>query len=139
LFCFTLIAYLPDFPLPGWGHFSYHVSHSVWVNLALVFVFLLIIWKTGMHERIGKLRALFFAALAWISHIVLDCLYNHGNGLMLMWPFGNGHLILPVPWFETLSLPMKSVHNLKVFAIEFLFYFPILVVFALLRRPFVRS
>ena len=32
---FILFANLPDFPLPGWGHASYQVSHSIFVTILL--------------------------------------------------------------------------------------------------------
>jgi hypothetical protein len=50
--------------------------------------------------------------------MLLDALYNHGRGIGIFWPLSDAHLILPVPWFETLTWPPKSDHNLRVFLIE---------------------
>ena len=33
---YVLLAFFPDLPLPGWGHFRYYVSHSLFVNLSLM-------------------------------------------------------------------------------------------------------
>ena len=33
---FAFVANAPDLPLPLWGHYNYRVSHSLFVNLALV-------------------------------------------------------------------------------------------------------
>ena len=36
LVLFLGLAVVPDWPLPGWGHDRYAVSHSVFVNLGLI-------------------------------------------------------------------------------------------------------
>jgi hypothetical protein len=57
-------------------------------------------------------------SIAWLSHLPLDSMYSHGMGIAIFWPFSDAHLAMPVPWFETVSLPAQSGHNLRVFAIE---------------------
>ena len=36
LAAFVALANAPDWPLPGWGHDRYDVSHSIFVTLAAV-------------------------------------------------------------------------------------------------------
>jgi len=117
LFAFGFFANLPDYPLPGWGHVSYHVSHSIFVTALLAALMaLLLLWPT-FHERVGR-RVLVAWSIAWFSHMVLDSMYNHGQGIAIFWPVSDAHLAMPVTWFETVRLPVKSEHNLRVFAIE---------------------
>jgi hypothetical protein len=73
-------------------------------------------------------------SLTWLSHMVLDSMYNHGLGIGVFWPFSDAHLVLPVPWFETLSWPPVTEHNRNVFATELAFYGTLLIVCLLLRR-----
>lgn len=135
---FGLLANLPDLPLPGWGHSAYHVSHSLFVNLALIAAVGagLALWPAA-RERLGWRVALALGAV-WLSHLLLDSFYNHGNGIGIFWPLSDAHLNLPIPWFSTVELdPWNTAHNLRVFAIELAFYGALLVaaVAARLRRP----
>ncbi len=128
---------LPDFPIPGWGHSNYHVSHSLFVTLLLAsLMFLLLLWPK-VRERV---RWPIFAAWAvtWLSHMPLDSLYNHGRGIGIFWPISDAHLALPVPWFETISLPPFTEHNLRVFGIEALVY-GVLLAACLVARRFLRT
>jgi hypothetical protein len=59
-------------------------------------------------------------SIAWFSHLPLDSIYAHGQGIAIYWPFSDAYLAMPVSWFETLSLPVRSEHNLQVFSIELL-------------------
>jgi hypothetical protein len=68
----------------------------------------------------------------------LDSLYNHGRGIAIFWPFSDAHLAMPVPWFETISLPPFTESNLRVFGIEALVYGIILVSCILIRRYWLR-
>jgi len=54
--------------------------------------------------------------------MVLDGLYNHGQGIGIFWPISDAHLVLPVPWFETLTWPPFTEHNRRVFLIELAVY-----------------
>jgi len=123
---FVAFANLSDFPLPGWGHISYHVSHSVFVTLLLASLLaLLLLWPT-FHTRVG-VKVLAAWCIAWLSHLPLDSMYAHGQGIAIFWPFSNAHLAMPVPWFETLRLPVQSEHNLRVFATETVVFGAVLV------------
>lgn len=118
---FVFFSNVPDFPLPGWGHSSYHVSHSVFVTVLLASLLaLLLLWPT-FQARVGG-RVIVAWSAAWLSHMVLDSMYAHGRGIGVFWPFSDIRLTMPVPWFETLFLPTPSEHNLRVFAIEAIVY-----------------
>ena len=124
--CFVFFANVPDFSLPGWGHDAYHVSHSVFVTLLLASLLALLLLWTTFRVSVGR-RVVVAWSAAWFSHMVLDSLYAHGRGIAIFWPFSDAHLAMPIPWFETLSLPVRSAHNLRVFAIEALAYTVFLV------------
>ncbi len=130
---FIFFANVPDFPLPGWGHASYQVSHSIFVTTLAASTLGLLMLIPGFDERIG-FRVLLLWSVTWLSHMVLDAMYNHGLGIGVFWPFSDAHLVLPVPWFETLTWPPFSEHNRDVFAIELAFYGALLILSLLLRR-----
>jgi len=124
---------LPDFPIPGWGHSNYQVSHSLFVTLLLVSLLcLLLLWPT-VREQV---RARIFLAwsITWLSHMPLDSLYNHGRGIAIFWPFSDAHLAMPVSWFQTISLPPFTESNLRVFGIEALVYGIVFIVCITIRR-----
>lgn len=130
---YVFFANLPDYPLPGWGHAAYNVSHSVFVTLALAAVIApLTTWRRLPGHVTPGIAAGWTAA--WLSHMVLDSMYSHGNGIGIFWPFSDAHLVLTVPWFDTVSLPARSPHNLRVFAIETAVFGLALVVALALRR-----
>ena len=134
---FALLADIPDFPLPGWGHYKYHISHSIFVTGALVAVALLGLWIVGRWKglRIEK-RVIVGGVVAWFSHFLLDSMYSHGRGIRIYWPVSSGSLVLPVPWFSTLehSPPPLNTHTFRVFAIELACYLPLLGAVLLVRR-----
>ena len=130
---FILFANLPDLPLPGWGHANYEVSHSFFVTMLFASTLGLLALVPGVDSAIG-FRVLVFWSLAWLSHMVLDAMYNHGLGIGVFWPFSEAHLVLPVPWFETLTWPPFTEHNRNVFATELAFYGTLLILCLLLRR-----
>ncbi|QDT67173.1 hypothetical protein MalM25_00700 [Planctomycetes bacterium MalM25] len=114
------LANLPDWPLPGWGHDAYHVSHSLAVNLALIGLAVLVArcWLDA--------RSLAFLALAWLSHLLLDSLYNHGKGVQIGWPLTDFRLTLPIPWLQTLEIQQPlSWRNLSVALLELLTFAPL--------------
>lgn len=122
---YVLLAFLPDLPLPGWGHSRYYFSHSLFVNLALMLPTAVVVRYWLQRHRVARANALVVGgALAWMSHFVLDALYNHGNGIAIYWPFADGVLNLPLPWFRTLDMhqSLGSPYNLAVFLVEALIY-----------------
>lgn len=118
---FVFFANLPDFPLPGWGHNLYYVSHSVFVTVLLASALALLLRWSGAPVPIGG-KVVVALSAAWLSHMVLDSMYSHGQGIAIFWPFSDAHLALPVPWFDTVSLPVRSEHNRRVLAIETMVY-----------------
>ena len=130
---FILFANLPDLPAPGWGHASYEISHSIFVTLLLASTLGLLLLIPGVARHVGA-RVIVLWSVAWLGHMVLDAMYNHGLGIEVFWPFSEAHLVLPVPWFETLTWPPFTEHNRNVFATELAFYGTLLIVCLLLRR-----
>jgi membrane-bound metal-dependent hydrolase YbcI (DUF457 family) len=119
--CFVALANAPDFPLPGWGHNAYHISHSVFVTVLLSCLLALLFYWPTFNVRVG-VKVLTAWSIAWLSHLPLDSMYAHGQGIAIFWPLSDAHLAMPVSWFETISLPARSEHNLQVFRIELLAY-----------------
>ena len=75
-------------------------------------------------------------AVAWLSHLLLDCLYSHGRGLAIWWPVSHARLALPLPWFDTLQghhSPLDP-HTIRVCLWECAFWGPILLISILWRR-----
>jgi membrane-bound metal-dependent hydrolase YbcI (DUF457 family) len=134
---FAMLADIPDFPLPWWGHSKYHISHSIFVNSGLIAIVLLGLAAARMWKglRISK-RVVAGGVAAWLSHFLLDSMYNHGLGIRIYWPFSTGSLVLPVPWFSTLesSPPPLNAHTFRVFAIEIVCYSLLLGAVLVARR-----
>ena len=131
---FVALANLPDWPIPGWGHDRYDISHSLFVNLALVTAVWVLWGMTRLKQKLsGRLVAL--GLTAWLSHILLDSFYGHGYGIAIFWPFSEGRLSLPINIFNTIDqdLPLSSVRNLRVYGIELLAYTPLLLFACLIR------
>lgn len=127
---FVVLANLPDLRLPHWGHDLYWLSHSLPVNLGLIAVASLgLALVPRLRRRVGGTTVLVAGALAWLSHLLLDTFYNHGQGLRMFWPISAASLALPVPWLETLRPPVRytTPHSLRVLAIELLTFGAIFV------------
>jgi len=125
-----LCANIPDYPLPGWGHDRYELSHSIFVGMLLVLgyvVFVRHLWHDRMH--FGAWPFIAAGTLALYSHYLLDSFYNHGKGIASFWPFSEARLALPIPWFETMKIsPPLCLHNVRVWSIELLCYGLLLVI-----------
>lgn len=142
---FILLSYLPDMPLPFWGHPHYAVSHSLLVNLLLMTA-CFIAWISVEPIRRRVPSRLFAAGIAaWGSHFLLDALYRGSDGVAVFWPFSNAVVNLPLPWFDYFvpSLGVFHGHNLSVFGIEAIAYLPVLLTVVIVRvlhkRMHVRS
>lgn len=132
----ALLANFPDLPVPGWGHDAYDVSHSLFVNGLGIFVLTLLAlqWQP-MRTRLAGPRGVLLVAAAWASHVLLDSMYNHGQGVAALWPLSDGRIAMPLPWFSTLRPdPLLSRHNLQVFGIELLAYGSLLLAVVVLRH-----
>lgn len=119
---FVALANLPDWPLPGWGHDAYHVSHSLLVNLALIAA-----TTAVLRHRLGW-RLLAAGTAAWLSHLLLDSFYNHGLGVQIGWPVADYRLNLPIPWLQTLDMAnLLSWRNASVVGFELLTLGPFVI------------
>jgi hypothetical protein len=132
---FALIANLPDLPVSGWGHDRYDVSHSMFVALALfaLAAVLMLMWK-GALERIGGWGTFGLGCIAWLSHLLLDSFYNHGQGIAIFWPLSEGRLALPIPWFSVVNPLAISAGVVREYAVELASFLPLLVAAILVKR-----
>ena len=130
---FILFANVPDLPLPGWGHRSYQISHSLFVTALLASLLALLLLLPRFSKTVGS-RIIFAWSFTWLSHMLLDSLYGHGAGIGVFWPFSNAHLALPLPWFETLRWPPMTEHNRNVFLTELAVFGTLLALCLWLRR-----
>jgi len=123
LAAFVALANAPDWPLPGWGHDRYDVSHSIFVTIAIVVIAagVTTVWLRRTPYFCWRLIA--GGAVAWLSHLLLDTLYDGRKGLAMFWPVSDARVSLPIPCFRTMQLsPLVSAHNASVFAIEAIVY-----------------
>ena len=131
---FIALASLPDWPLPFWGHRQLAVSHSLWVNLALCALLAALFWKP-MPAKSGRTRLLACAAIAWLSHLLLDTLYGDLPGVAIYWPFSDALASLPLPWLKTLAQvpPPFDSAVIRVLLLETLTFAPLVVLGLWLR------
>ncbi len=137
LTAFALLANIPDFPLENWGHDRYDVSHSIFVNLLLIgIVVVFFAFLRNARTLIGGWQVLAGGALAWLSHLLLDSFYNHGQGIAIFWPFSEARLILPVPWFAVVQglPPPITPQMVREFVVEFISYLPFVILATLIKR-----
>lgn len=137
---YVLLAFFPDLPFPGWGHFRYHISHSLYVNLLLIVPTLVICCYLRLRRGFPSYPLVAGGAAAWLSHFLLDAIYNHDRGVAIFWPFSKAVLNLPLPWFATLDMrqPLTSAYNARVFLVEALFFLPLLAVAMAARHAWLR-
>jgi membrane-bound metal-dependent hydrolase YbcI (DUF457 family) len=129
------VANLPDWPIAGWGHYRYHISHSIIVNgLAMVSLGLAVGAFEGRIVQKYPLVAIGIT-VAWLSHFLLDSLYVN-TSLEMFWPVSAAGVSLPVPWLKTMPHvpPPFDAQVLRVFALEVLTFGPPLVLALVLRR-----
>jgi membrane-bound metal-dependent hydrolase YbcI (DUF457 family) len=121
---FALVATAPDVPTPFWGHFNYQVSHSLFVNLAVVAAVagLLLLPRARRSDTAWR-WVVAGGAAAWMSHLLLDSFYSHGKGVRIFWPFSDAALNLPIPWFHVMRPELVGdPAALPIFATEAVFY-----------------
>ena len=120
---FVLLANAPDFPVRGWGHDRYDVSHSVFstiVGLVVLAIIYRVFFVGALAFKRLPTKILVVGGVTWASLLLLDSFYCHGKGVAVLWPIGDGRLRFPIPWFDVLRDPW-SLHwaeNLKVMGIE---------------------
>ncbi len=134
---FALLANIPDVEVQGWGHYRYNVSHSLIVTLACILL-AMIVFKTValLTKRRFDWWLILFGSFAWLSHLLLDTFYNHGQGIGLFWPLSDARVALPIPWFEVVQVipPPITTQLLREIAVEAAFY----GLFVLLASVYVR-
>ena len=101
---FAVLANVPDLHLPCWGHSRYDISHSLFVSVLLIALacVCLRLWPRT-RRTLGSPAVLAAGAAAWLSHLLLDSFYSHGQGIAIFWPFSQARLVLPIPWFDVLD------------------------------------
>ncbi|MBN2209974.1 MAG: metal-dependent hydrolase [Sedimentisphaerales bacterium] len=121
---FIVLANVPDIRLPYWGHQRYAISHSVFTNLALMGLAVVLVRIFGRQKLWSKWPVIIAGCGAWLSHLLLDSFYNHGRGIAMFWPFSSARLVLPLPWFSNLHdiPPLFTPEHWRIFGTEFAFY-----------------
>jgi membrane-bound metal-dependent hydrolase YbcI (DUF457 family) len=131
----ALLANFPDLQLPFWGHGAYYrVSHSLFVNLALLCLLVLpFIVSKKLRAEAGGAWVVAGCALAWTSHLLLDTFYNVKKGLMIFWPLSEARVSLAMPWFNVVT-EYFSLRTLRIVLVEIAFYGGLLLLVVLVRR-----
>jgi membrane-bound metal-dependent hydrolase YbcI (DUF457 family) len=138
----AVLANVPDFPLPDWGHERYDVSHSLFVNLALTAPLAGILFAISHTRRANSgARMVAGGGAAWLSHLLLDSFYNHGQGIGIFWPFSAAKLALPLPWFRVLLHPLPYIDGdaLHIMGLEFVIYGAMLAAIVIARQALTRA
>jgi membrane-bound metal-dependent hydrolase YbcI (DUF457 family) len=135
IIAFIAISNIPDWPLPIWGHRHLAVSHSLWVNLILCTTLAALLWKYR-PDKIESPTVFIAAGLAWLSHFVLDTLYDDLPGVAIYWPFSDSLATLPLPWLNTLAHvpPPFDSQVIKILCFEFITFSPLILLAYGLRR-----
>jgi membrane-bound metal-dependent hydrolase YbcI (DUF457 family) len=132
---FVVLPNIPDLPFSHWGHDRYDISHSLFVNLLLCLIMVALLgWHPNIRHSIGDGKVLAGGMVTWLSHLVLDSLYNHGRGVAIFWPLSDARLALPIPWFSVVPFPPLRLALLQAWAIEFASYLPLVLLAYSLRR-----
>jgi membrane-bound metal-dependent hydrolase YbcI (DUF457 family) len=129
---FTFLSVLPDNQyLPNWGHGNhYYYSHSLFVNLLVISIIAVIVISLGsLLNKPVSLTVILGGAVAWLSHLLLDAMYNTGYGIAIFWPFSEGRLILSIPWLALgHGVGLLTPEGLRLFTIEAITFLPLLVI-----------
>lgn len=141
LLSFALLANLPDWPLPRWGHNDYSISHSLLCVgvLAAAMASVCCLWPS-VRRALGGPAVGLLGAAAILSHLLLDSLYNHNGGVMIGWPFGRYWLNLSLPWFTPLYHGWDfSPTMLRILMVEAAFFLPVLALSVTVRTCVLRG
>jgi membrane-bound metal-dependent hydrolase YbcI (DUF457 family) len=135
---FGAIANIPDFQLPYWGHHRYYyVSHSLFVNgLIILLILPVFAFNRKLREKIGGWKVVVGGIVAWLSHLLLDTFYNQEKGLLMLWPFSDARVSLPMSWFSVVKTipPPLTADTVHILLVEAVFYGTILLFVILLRK-----
>ena len=134
-----MIASLPDWPIPGWGHDRLDISHSIIVNGVLLLC--LLVAAGGFAGTVLRRNYALVVGIvvAWMSHFLLDTLYGDSR-LFMFWPISDAGVSLPIPWLKTMPHvpPPFDQRIINVFLFEAATFLP-LVLIALGMRLGLRS
>jgi membrane-bound metal-dependent hydrolase YbcI (DUF457 family) len=137
LLTFIVLANLPDLPVPMWGHNRYDISHSIFTNLIVIGVLILLVclWSAIFHTRLNR-WILLCCGIAIFSHILLDSFYNHGLGIPIFWPFSDKSLVLPIPWLSVQGEmpPPVTLEMVRIWLYEFVTFCPVLLIAVWIRK-----
>ena len=129
-----LIASLPDWPIPGWGHQRLDISHSIIVNMALLLCLLVAAGGLTGNMLRQNIPLAVGIIIAWMSHFLLDTLYGDSS-LHMLWPVSKVGVSLPVPWLKTMPhVPPpfdQSIMNILIF--ETVTFLPLMLIASVLR------
>ena len=64
---YVLLAFFPDLPFPGWGHFRYYFSHSLYINLLLIIPTAALCCYYRSHRRVASYPLIAGAVVAWLA------------------------------------------------------------------------
>ncbi|MCK4908776.1 MAG: metal-dependent hydrolase [Planctomycetes bacterium] len=132
--CAALLANLPDFDFPSWGHKLYLVSHSIFVLSILAGVLILPERLLLFFMSFTKKRLFLFNWFCFASHLLLDTLYSSGSGLRMFWPISKKYLHFPISFFQTVSPKnWSSTTNMKEYGLEFLVFGAVLGIVLFIR------
>lgn len=125
---FVCLANVPDWPLPLWGHDQLAISHSLWVNMGLCAGVMLALRRRVPRQKVAT-ALLLSAAVAWLSHFLLDSLYGNLPGVAIFWPFSDGLASLPLPWLSTLPHvpPPFDATVMRILSMEALTFGPLIL------------
>ena len=140
LLVFVLLANLPDWPLPHWGHYDYRFSHSLLctVVVAGAIAGAACLWFKA-RQIVGGTALAAGGTAAVLSHLLLDSFYNDNMGVMIGWPFSKFYLNFSLPWFSILPNGWELTSTvLRIVMIEVAFYAPLLALCLLARALILR-
>lgn len=139
---FIALSLVPDYRLPYWGHDRYYISHSIFTNLLLILLCILLLARfKNIRTKIGGWIVVISGAAAWLSHLLLDSFYNHGKGVAIFWPFSKARLILPIPWLSVVKTlpPPITPELLRILWIEFITFSPLVILAILIRNQILKT
>lgn len=131
----VMVASLPDWPIPVWGHHCLEISHSIIVNAALLLFLMVVAFGFAGGILRKNLPLVFGIIIAWMSHFLMDTLYSDSS-LTMFWPISKAGVSLPIPWLKTMPHipPPFDQKILNIFLFETVTFLPLLLMAAALRN-----
>jgi len=131
---FIAVASLPDWPIPGLGHYRLDISHSVIVNGGIMLGLVLGLQGVGGSKLRTYRLVIAGVLLTWLSHFLLDTLYVDSS-MALFWPVSDIGVSLPVPWLKTMPHVPPPIDRriLLIFGYEALTFLPLFILAVIWR------